>query len=360
MRVSENASLRSSTTFRLGGAARRLVEAERESEVLETVAEVDGRGEPLLVLGGGSNLVVSDDGFPGTVLRMATRGIDTASGSSRSGSGSGAGPEHLLVTACAGEPWDDFVTKTVSEGLSGVECLAGIPGLVGAVPMQNVGAYGQDVSETIVRVRTWDRSARRVVDFDRAACRFSYRSSVFRGREDHVILAVTFELARSPESAPIRYAELARALGVAAGARAPASLVRETIVRLRRGKGMVLDESDHDTWSAGSFFTNPILDAPSLSALRDRVGAGVSMPEFPEPDGRTKVSAAWLIERAGFAKGHRAGNVSISTKHALALTNRGDATTSELLTLARSIRDGVRLRFGVTLENEPILVGAKL
>jgi len=358
VRVSENASLRSSTTFRLGGAAKRLVEAERESEVLETVAEVDGRGEPLLVLGGGSNLVVSDDGFPGTVLRMATRGIDTASGSSRTGSGADA--ERVLVTACAGEPWDDFVTKTVSEGLSGVECLAGIPGLVGAVPMQNVGAYGQDVSETIVRVRTWDRSARRVVDFDRSACRFAYRSSVFRGREDHVILAVTFELARTSESAPIRYAELAKALGVAEGARAPASLVRETIVRLRRGKGMVLDESDHDTWSAGSFFTNPILDASSLSALRDRVGAGVSMPEFPEPDGRTKVSAAWLIERAGFAKGHRAGNVSISTKHALALTNRGDATTSELLSLARSIRDGVRLRFGVTLENEPILIGAKL
>lgn len=358
MRVSENASLRSSTTFRLGGAAKRLVEAEREAEVLETVAEVDGRGEPLLVLGGGSNLVVADEGFPGTVLRMATRGIDTASGSSRSGSGAAA--ERVLVTACAGEPWDDFVTKSVSEGLSGVECLAGIPGLVGAVPMQNVGAYGQDVSETIVRVRTWDRSARRVVDFDRAACRFSYRSSVFRGREDHVILAVTFELTRSPESAPIRYAELARALGVAEGARAPAALVRETIVRLRRGKGMVLDESDHDTWSAGSFFTNPILDAASLSALRDRVGVGAAMPEFPEPDGRTKVSAAWLIERAGFAKGHRAGNVSISTKHALALTNRGGATTSELLSLARAIRDGVRLRFGITLENEPILVGAKL
>lgn len=358
MRVSENASLRSSTTFRLGGAAKRLVEVERESEVLEIVADVDGRGEPLLVLGGGSNLVVADEGFPGTVLRMATRGIDTASGSSRSGSGSGE--ERVLVTACAGEPWDDFVTRMVSEGLAGVECLAGIPGLVGAVPMQNVGAYGQDVSETIVRVRTWDRSARRLVDFDRAACRFSYRSSVFRGREDHVILAVTFELTRSRESAPIRYAELARALGVAEGARAPASLVRETIVRLRRGKGMVLDESDHDTWSAGSFFTNPILDASSLAALRERVGAGVSMPEFAEPDGRTKVSAAWLIERAGFAKGHRAGNVSISTKHALALTNRGGATTSELLSLARSIRDGVRLRFGVTLENEPILVGTTL
>jgi UDP-N-acetylmuramate dehydrogenase len=321
VRVSENAKLGSLTTLRVGGAARRLVEVDRESEALE-------------------------------VLRMGMRGIDVAT--------AGTSTDRVLVTACAGEPWDDFVSKMVGEGLSGVECLAGIPGLVGAVPMQNVGAYGQDVSETIVRVRTWDRAARRVVDFDRASCRFSYRNSVFRGREDHVILAVTFELAKTSESAPIRYAELAKALAVAEGARAPASLVRETIVRLRRGKGMVLDEADHDTWSAGSFFTNPILDGAALAALRERVGAGVTMPEFPEPDGRTKVSAAWLIERAGFAKGHRAGNVSISTKHALALTNRGGATSSELVSLARAIRDGVRLRFGVTLENEPVFVGLEL
>lgn len=354
MRVSENSSLRSLTTLRVGGAARRLVHVERESEALEIVAEVDAKGEPLLVLGGGSNLVVSDDGFPGTVLQMGMRGIDLASAAA------GASAGRVLVTACAGEPWDDFVTRMVGEGLSGVECLAGIPGLVGAVPMQNVGAYGQDVSETIVRVRTWDRAARRVVDFDRASCRFSYRNSVFRGREDHVILAVTFELAKTGESAPIRYTELARALGVKEGERAPATVVRETIVRLRRGKGMVLDDADHDTWSAGSFFTNPILDASALAALRDRVGAGVSMPEFPEPDGRTKVSAAWLIERAGFAKGHRAGNVSISTKHALALTNRGGATTTELVSLARAIREGVRTRFGITLENEPVFVGLTL
>ncbi|MBS2016761.1 MAG: UDP-N-acetylmuramate dehydrogenase [Deltaproteobacteria bacterium] len=350
MRVSENASLRSLTTLRVGGAAKRLVVAERESEILETVAEADGRGEALLVLGGGSNLLVADEGFPGTVLQMATRGIDTSSASA----------DRVLVTACAGEPWDDFVTRMVGEGLSGVECLAGIPGLVGAVPMQNVGAYGQDVGETIVRVRTWDRAARRVVDFDRTSCRFAYRDSVFRGREDHVILAVTFELARSQESSPIRYAELARALGVKEGARAPLAEVRETIVRLRRGKGMVLDLADHDTWSAGSFFTNPILDAMALASLRERIDAGATLPEFPEPDGRTKVSAAWLIERAGFAKGHRAGNASISTKHALALTNRGGASAREILELARAIREGVRLRFGVVLENEPVFVGLEL
>lgn len=350
MRVSENAPLRSLTTLRVGGAAKRLVVAERESEILETVAEADGRGEPLLVLGGGSNLLVADEGFPGTVVQMATRGIDTSSASA----------DRVLVTACAGEPWDDFVARMVGEGLAGVECLAGIPGLVGAVPMQNVGAYGQDVGETIVRVRTWDRAARRVVDFDRTSCRFAYRDSVFRGREDHVILAVTFELSRSQESSPIRYAELARALGVKEGARAPLAEVRETIVRLRRGKGMVLDAADHDTWSAGSFFTNPILDAMALASLRERVDPGASLPEFPEPDGRTKVSAAWLIERAGFAKGHRAGNASISTKHALALTNRGGASAREILELARAIREGVRLRFGVVLENEPVFVGLEL
>ena len=270
------------------------------------------------------------------------------------------------VTAAAGEPWDDLVERCVADGLSGVECLAGIPGLVGAVPMQNVGAYGQDVSETIVRVRAWDRAARRVVDFDRAACGFAYRSSVFRGREGHVILAVTFALPVAPDSlsVPIRYAELARALGVAEGERAPLARVRELVIELRRGKGMVLDASDPDTRSAGSFFTNPILSAADVEALRERVkpllGPGQAMPVFPEPDGRAKVSAAWLIERAGFTKGYAAGAVAISSKHALALTNRGGATTRELLALARSIRDGVKSKLGVTLENEPVFVGIAL
>jgi UDP-N-acetylmuramate dehydrogenase len=351
--VVENVPLASMTTLRLGGPARRTITPDREQDVIEAVQEIDAEQGRLLVVGGGSNLVVSDDGFDGTVLRMATRGIDVTN----------AG-EARHVTSAAGESWDDFVARCVSDGLAGVECLAGIPGLVGAVPMQNVGAYGQDVSETIVRVRTWDRTQRRVVDFDRGACGFAYRSSVFRGREDHVILAVTFALPANGLSAPIRYAELSRALGVREGERAPLAHVRETVIALRRGKGMVLDASDPDTTSAGSFFTNPILEAAELAALRERVkpllAAGQTMPVFPEADGRSKVSAAWLIERAGFAKGHASGAVAISSKHSLALTNRGGATTRELLTLARAIRDGVKAKLGVTLENEPVFVGVAL
>jgi UDP-N-acetylmuramate dehydrogenase len=355
--VVENVPLASMTTLRLGGPARRVITPDREADVIEAVHEIDAQQGRLLVVGGGSNLVVSDDGFDGTVLRMATRGIDVTNADA-------AGVRH--VTAAAGEPWDDLVARCVADGLSGVECLAGIPGLVGAVPMQNVGAYGQDVSETIVAVRAWDRAGRRVVDFDRAACGFAYRSSVFRGREGHVILAVTFALpvAERRLSVPIRYAELSRALGVAEGERAPLARVRELVIELRRGKGMVLDAADPDTASAGSFFTNPILAAADVEALRERVkpllGPGQMMPVFPEPDGRAKVSAAWLIERAGFTKGYAAGRVAISSKHALALTNRGGATTRELLGLARSIRDGVKTKLGVTLENEPVFVGIAL
>jgi UDP-N-acetylmuramate dehydrogenase len=354
VRVVENVSLASMTTLRLGGPARRLVAPDREEGVIEAVREIDAEEGRLLVVGGGSNLVVGDDGFDGTVLRMATRGVDVVAGEG----------EGVLVTAAAGEPWDDLVTRCVADGLAGVECLAGIPGLVGAVPMQNVGAYGQDVSETIVGVRTWDRAAGRVVDFDRAACRFAYRSSVFRGREGSVILGVTFALARSSWGAPVRYAELARALGVKEGERAPLARIRETVIALRRGKGMVLDAGDPDTASAGSFFTNPILDEVELERLRERVsfvfGAGQSMPVFAEADGGSMGSAAWLSERAGFAKGYAAGPVAISSKHALALTNRGNATTGDLLALARTIRAGVEAAFGVRLENEPVFVGVSL
>ena len=230
--------------------------------------------------------------------------------------------------------------------------------------MQNVGAYGQDVGETIVRVRAFDRAERRIADFDRTACRFAYRSSVFRGREGHVILSVTFALAKSPASAPIRYAELARALGVREGERAPLARVRETVIALRRTKGMVLDAADPDTTSAGSFFTNPIVDAAALELVCARampmLKAGESMPIFPESGGRSKQSAAWLIERAGFPKGYAAGPVAISSKHALALTNRGGATTRDLLALARTIRQGVEAKFGVRLENEPVFVGEAL
>jgi UDP-N-acetylmuramate dehydrogenase len=347
----ENAPLASLTTLRLGGPAKRLVTAETERDVVDCVREVDARGERLLVLGGGSNVVVADEGFDGTVLRMATRGRTVIEEGGRS-----------FVTVQGGESWDDLVTSVVDEGFVGVECLGGIPGLVGAVPMQNVGAYGQDVSETIVRLRAYDRELRCVVVIDRESCAFAYRSSVFRGRDRHVILDVTFALDRAEASRPIRYAELAKALGVADGSAAPAKLVRRTVVELRRKKGMVLDASDPDTASAGSFFTNPILAADALAAFRERAREEGSIPLFPEPDGRTKISAGWLIEHAGFTKGcaGEGGRVAVSSKHALALTNRGGATTAELIALARTIREGVHARFGVILENEPVFVGVRL
>jgi UDP-N-acetylmuramate dehydrogenase len=342
-----NVLLAPRTTLRVGGPARTLVLAESEDELVTVVREVDARGEPLLILGGGSNVVVADDGFAGTVAAVASRGVEIE----RRGT-------HHWVTAAAGESWDALVSLAVSEGMSGIECLAGIPGLVGAVPMQNVGAYGQEVKDTIVRVRAWDRDAARVVSFEPAACGFAYRSSVFRGRDRHVILSVTFALERGELARPVRYEELARALDLEIGGRAPLSLVRDTVIALRRRKGMVLDESDPDTASAGSFFTNPILESAALSALTSRAPSG--MPTFPEGAGRTKVSAAWLIERAGFAKGFSMGRAAISSKHALAITNRGGASADEILALARAVRDGVRERFGVTLENEPVLVGASL
>jgi UDP-N-acetylmuramate dehydrogenase len=351
VRVADNAPLAPLTTLRLGGNAARLVTAERESEVVECVREIDARGDALLVLGGGSNLVVADSGFDGTVVRMATRGRSVEGEADR-----------VLVKAQAGEPWDDFVAAMVSEGLSGVECLSGIPGLVGAVPMQNVGAYGQDVSESIVSVRAYDRDLRSVVEIRHEECAFAYRSSAFRGQDRHVILEVTFALQRSCESRPIRYAELFRALDVAEGQTAPLATVRTTVIELRRKKGMVLDPSDPDTMSAGSFFTNPILSASELDHLRERARDEGPLPVFPERDGRFKVSAGWLIEHAGFSKGFLGdgGRAAVSRKHALALTNRSHATAADLVALARRIRDGVRARFGVTLENEPVFVGVRL
>lgn len=351
MHVVDDAPLAPLTTLRLGGRARRIVTAEREQEVIDVVREVDVRGEPLLVIGGGSNVVVADAGFEGTVLRMGTRGraITHERG-------------HVLVTVQAGEPWDDLVACAVDGGLVGIECLAGIPGLVGAAPVQNVGAYGQDVSETMVRLRAYDRDLGRVVEIEKGACAFGYRTSLFRGRDRHVILSVTFALVPGTAARPIRYAELARTLGVDMGGRAPLSAVRAAVLALRRQKGMVLDPSDPDTTSAGSFFTNPILSPEVLEVLRERAQGEGPLPVFPEPDGRAKVSAAWLIERAGFRRGFAGAGrrVAVSSKHALALTNRGDASTAELVALARLIRDGVYARFGVLLENEPVFVNVRL
>jgi len=336
------------TTLRLGGPAARYLQATSEQALIEAVAEADRAGEPLLVLAGGSNLVVADEGFPGSVVRIATRGVARAG---------------AALEVAAGEPWDPLVADCVAGGLAGVECLAGIPGSVGATPIQNVGAYGQEVAETIAAVRVLDRADGAVRTLTPAECGFTYRSSAFKREPGRwVVLAVSFALEASQRSAPIRYPELARGLGIEVGARAALGDVREAVLALRRGKGMVLDPEDPDTVSAGSFFTNPVLDADAFTALRARaaarLGADTSPPAWPDADGHVKTSAAWLIERAGFHRGH--GNpegIAISSKHTLALTNRGAGTTAELVALAREIAGGVQDAFGVALVPEPVLVG---
>ena len=333
------------TTLRLGGPAAHFVEASTEQGLVDAVRAADEAGEPVLLVAGGSNLVVADEGFPGTVVKIATRGItvdqDACSGAT--------------VTVAAGEVWDELVARAVENGWIGIEALSGIPGSVGATPIQNVGAYGQEVAETIASVRCWDRAERVVRTIAAADCGFGYRTSRFKqapGR--HLVLSVTFQLRLGDLGAPVRYAELARALGVEPGERAPTARVREEVLRLRRGKGMVLDAADNDTWSAGSFFTNPLLTADQAGTLP------ADAPRWEQPDGRVKTSAAWLIEHSGFGKGYGDGPARLSTKHTLALTNRGCATTADLVALAREVRAGVEARFGVTLENEPVLVGCSL
>jgi UDP-N-acetylmuramate dehydrogenase len=316
-----------------------MVEARSEGELAELVRSAY---EPLLVLAGGSNVVVADGGFPGTVVRVLTRGVR------RDG-------ERLEVQA--GEPWDEIVAMTVEQGLQGFECLSGIPGSTGATPIQNVGAYGQEVAETVESVRVLDRASGQITELAAADCGFTYRSSIFKHRDRHVVLAVTFRMRESAVSGPLRYAELARTLGVSVGGSAPLAEVREAVLALRRGKGMVIDPADPDSVSAGSFFTNPILDPGDVARLQARTGDAGSPPAVPEPDGRIKTSAAWLIERAGFPRGYGDGRVGISGKHTLALVNRGGATTAELMALAREIAEGVCNRFGVVLAPEPVLVG---
>lgn len=371
----EQVPLAGYTTLRLGGPAARFVEAGSAGEVTDAVRRIDAGGGPLLVLGGGSNLVVADEGFPGTVLRIATTGVSVAEDGNR-----------VLVTAASGENWDRLTEWSVAEKLAGIECLAGIPGLAGATPIQNVGAYGQEVGTTIAAVTAYDRGTGSVVRLTGPECGFGYRSSVFKqtpwppagaapspavaappvaaptGR--WIVLEVTFALERDPMSAPVSYAQLAAHLGVAVGERAPLDVVRAAVLELRRGKGMVLDPDDPDTVSAGSFFTNPVL-SPGQFADLERIVAQrlpeARVPSFPGESGQLKVPAAWLIERAGFGKGYPGqGAARISSKHTLALTNTGGASTADVLALARRIVAGVRSAFGVELANEPTFVGVAL
>jgi UDP-N-acetylmuramate dehydrogenase len=319
--------------------------------VIAAVREADEAGTPLLLIGGGSNLVIGDKGFEGTALVLATKGYSL---------------DGTSLELAAGEIWTDAVARTVEAGLAGIECLAGIPGSAGATPIQNVGAYGQEVSSTITEVVAYDRRTGETVTLANEDCAFSYRHSRFKSDpERYVVLRVRFSLEDAEGlSAPLRYAETARALGVEAGDRVPLAQARETVLKLRAGKGMVLDPEDHDTWSAGSFFTNPILTATDFATfrarVRERLGDGVEPPAYPAGEGHTKTSAAWLIDKSGFTKGYGDGPARISTKHTLALTNRGSATTEDLLALAREVVAGVHEAFGITLVNEPVTVGVSL
>ncbi|MGA4508845.1 UDP-N-acetylmuramate dehydrogenase [Propionibacteriaceae bacterium G1746] len=348
--TSTSTKLADHTTLHLGGEAGELVVATTADELVESVRDADARGIPVLLLGGGSNLVIGDDGFDGRVIQVATSGI-TAETSACYGA---------MATVEAGENWDDFVAACVENEWIGIETLSGIPGQVGSTPIQNVGAYGAEVSQVISRVRTLDRTTGQFKTFFPADCQFGYRNSIFKANpERYVVLQVNFQFLVGPLSAPIRYPELARTLGVEVGQRAPIRDVREAVLAIRAGKGMVLNPDDHDTWSAGSFFTNPILDAAEAARLP------ADAPRFDQPDGRVKSSAAWLIAHAGFEKGHplqlnAAAPASLSTKHTLALTNRGHATTADLLAVAREVRDGVEAAFGIRLVPEPVLVNCAL
>ncbi len=346
------AALARYTTLRLGGPAARLETATNADEIVQKVQEAEARDESVLVLAGGSNVVIGDQGFPGTVVLIRSRGFRVVAEDS----------DTVTVRVEAGETWDDLVAATIERGWSGLECLSGVPGSAGATPIQNVGAYGQEVAERITAVEAYDRTHREIVRIAAADCGFAYRGSIFKYSDRWVVLSVDFRLARSPLSGPVRYAELARALGVEVGDRVPLADARAAVLRLRAGKGMVLDADDPDTWSVGSFFTNPVLEREAYELLRERAADLGEPPAWLCPGDVVKVSAAWLIDKAGFGKGHPGPEgVAISSKHTLALTNRsGTASTAALIALAREIRDAVHDRFAVTLHPEPVLINCTI
>lgn len=334
------------TTLRCGGPAAHLVDVASETALIEAVAAGDAAGEPVLLLGRGSNLVVADEGYPGTAIRVATRGFELR-----------FDEEFAYVSAAAGEPWDLVVAHAVSEGLVGIEAMAGIPGTVGAAPVQNIGAYGAEIASTINHITAYDRKQRRVRRFDAQECGFGYRDSRFKREPDRwVVLAVELRLLRGQSGGVVHYAALADRLDVNTGDRVEAGLIRRAVLSLRRERGMVLDIDDRDTWSVGSFFVNPVVSESRGRTLPE------DAPQWPAPGG-VKISAAWLIEQAGFSKGDtlRPGApAAISTKHALALTNQADATTADILELARAIRAAVGSKFEIELTPEPTLVGCEL
>lgn len=344
MQIEENKRLAPYTTFAIGGPARWFVEAHTEADVVEAAEWARDRKNPLFVLGGGSNVLVADAGFSGMVLHLALKGIDEQD----------VGAERVLFRAAAGEDWDQFVSRAISEGCAGVECLAGIPGTVGGTPVQNVGAYGQDVASVIGRVRVFDLQERRVAEFDAAHCGFAYRRSRFNTTDAgrFIVLRVDYQLLRSGAPA-VTYPDLRKALE---GITHPTlAQVADTVRRVRQSKGMLLDNCDPDCRSAGSFFKNPVI--PEDQAHRIEFLSRKAPPRYPAGEGRVKIPAAWLIEQAGFTRGFALGKVAVSTKHTLALVNRGGATAGEILALAAQIRSAVEKKFGIVLEREPVLVG---
>lgn len=349
MQLQENVPLAPLTTLQVGGAARFFVEAASADEVREAVAYAKSRHLPLFVLGGGSNLVVSDAGWPGLVLKVGILGINH-----RHGHGT------AYFDVGAGEDWDGFVAGVVAHNCSGIECLSGIPGSVGGTPVQNVGAYGQEVSETIDSVVALDLRSGEEVEFEKADCGFSYRTSVFntteRGR--YVILRVTYALVHDGE-ARVTYADLKKHFAELSR-RPTLAEVREAVRTIRASKGMLLSPGDPDSRSAGSFFKNPVLSAEQFAALKEKAAArGVEIPSYPALERLRKVSAAWLVEQSGFSKGYGNGRVGISRKHALAIVNRGGATAAEVLALKDEIQSSVEEQWGIRLEMEPVVVGSR-
>ena len=341
--VAEHVPLSSLTTLRVGPVARRVITCVSTEQIVATLSTLDRAGVAALILGGGSNVLVSDELSDLTVVRLANSAV------TRDGA---------LLRAGAGADWDTVVARAVQENLGGLECLSGIPGSAGATPVQNVGAYGVEVADWLTRVRLLDRATGEVRWVPAADLGFGYRHSILKHSSAYTVLEVEFALAADGCSAPVRYAELAAALGVPPGEHADPGRVRTAVLALRAAKGMVLDEADHDTWSVGSFFTNPVVDDERFARLQAAVDGPV--PHYPAPDG-VKLAAGWLVERAGFGKGFPGdGPCRLSTKHALALTNRGTAGTADVLALARIVRDGVRSAFGVGLVPEPVLVGCEL
>ena len=331
------------TSLRVGGPATKIVQVSTEAQIIAAIEEAGDT--PILIMGGGTNVLIADKGFEGTVIRISNNSVqaevDACSGAT--------------LTIGAGEDWDVFVQTTINSGFAGLETLSGIPGTVGAAPIQNIGAYGHEVSEFITRVRTYDRELKEIYTFTNSQCEFTYRNSYFKAHPGrYVVLDVQFQLRIGEFSAPITYLELSKKLGIEPGDKATVAATRAAVLELRASKGMLLSPDDHDSWSAGSFFTNPIISQQAADGLPD------AAPKWPLNDGRVKISAAWLIENAGMHKGDEVGGARISTKHVLALTNSGDATAADIAELAKRARNQVKEVFGITLEAEVNLIGIEI